>query len=252
MSTPSTLMATTLAERPQLATDVNRLHAVGWPAFMREAPVANRLWGFLETAFAAYQFVLADPMGAIIACGNSIPFCWDGTVAGLPAGWDDVLERGVADHQAGRAPTALSALAAVIDPLCRGGGVSAEVIHTMRRIAMAQGLGALVAPVRPSLKSRYPLTPMEQYITWTNNDGLPFDPWLRVHARVGARILTVASASMTICGRVGDWERWTGMALPASGQYIVPDALVPLRVDRERDEAEYVEPNVWMLHHVSS
>jgi hypothetical protein len=248
MSSPTILVTTTLAERPGLATEVNRLHAVGWPAFMREDPVANRLWGFLETAFAAYQFVLTDATGAIIACGNSVPFVWDGTVAGLPAGWDDVLERGVADYEAGRTPTALSALAAVIDPLRRGGGVSAEVIRTMRRIAAAQGVGALVAPVRPSLKSRYPLIPMEQYITWTTADRLPFDPWLRVHTRLGARILTVAPSSMTIRGSVSDWERWTGMALPATGAYVVPDALVPLRVDRASDQAEYVEPNVWMLH----
>lgn len=248
MSVANTLAATTLAERPELAAAIGRLHQSGWPAFMREDPVADRLWVFLETAFAACQFVLADPSGAIIACGNSVPFVWDGTVAGLPSGWDDVLERGVADHQAGRAPNTLSALAAMIDPARRGGGISAEVIRTMRRIAKGQGLGALVAPVRPSLKSRYPLTPIEQYVTWKTPDGLPFDPWLRVHARLGARLLAVAPASMTISGTVAEWERWAGMALPASGQHIVPEALVPLQVDREADRAVYVEPNVWMLH----
>jgi GNAT superfamily N-acetyltransferase len=250
MSTSGTLVAITLAERPELAAEISRLHAVGWPAFMREDPVADRLWGFLEMAFAAYQFVLADATGAVIACGNSVPFVWDGAVEGLPAGWDDVLERGVADYQAGRTPNTLSALAAVIDPAHRGGGISAEVIRTMRRTASAQGLRALVAPVRPSLKSRYPLTPMEQYVSWTNTDGLPFDPWLRVHARLGARILAVALASMTISGMVSDWERWARMALPASGAYVVPEALVPIQVDRDADRAVYVEPNVWMLHEV--
>jgi hypothetical protein len=28
----------------------------------------------------------------------------------------------------------------------------------------------------------------------------------------------------------------------------VPGALVPVRIDRERDVGTYVEPNVWMRH----
>lgn len=245
-----TLTPTTLAERPELAQTVGHLHQIGWPAFMGEDPVANRLWGYLEGAFAAYQFVLFDASGTAVACGNSIPFVWDGTVAGLPAGWDDLFERGVADFEAGRTPDTLSALAAVVDPARRGRGVSGAVIRTMRNIAAAHGFAALVAPVRPSLKSRYPLIPIEQYVTWTTPDGLLFDPWLRVHERLGARILAIAPASMRIAATVGEWEQWTGMAFPGSGQHIVPEALVPLNVDREAGQAEYVEPNVWMLHHV--
>jgi hypothetical protein len=38
------------------------------------------------------------------------------------------------------------------------------------------------------------------------------------------------------------------MALPESGVYIVPGALVPIEIDREQDEGVYVEPNVWMVH----
>ena len=34
----------------------------------------------------------------------------------------------------------------------------------------------------------------------------------------------------------------------ASGSHVVPDALAPISVDRERDEVCYVEPGVWMLH----
>ena len=30
--------------------------------------------------------------------------------------------------------------------------------------------------------------------------------------------------------------------------YVVPGALVPVEIDRERDEGLYVEPNVWMVH----
>ena len=39
-----------------------------------------------------------------------------------------------------------------------------------------------------------------------------------------------------------------GDGLPESGVYVVSGALVPIEIDRERDEGVYVEPNVWMVH----
>ena len=43
------------------------------------------------------------------------------------------------------------------------------------------------------------------------------------------------------------------MAFPESGvDYVVPAALVPVRIDRERDLGRYEEPNVWMRHPVAA
>jgi hypothetical protein len=50
----------------------------------------------------------------------------------------------------------------------------------MRTIAERQGLTHLVAPVRPSLKERYPLAPIERYVQWRREDGQLLDPWMRV------------------------------------------------------------------------
>jgi hypothetical protein len=106
----------------------------------------------------------------------------------------------------------------------------------------------LIAPVRPSWKERYPLTPIERYAAWTRDDGLPFDPWLRVHARLGARVLRPEPESLRITGAVAEWEEWVGIAFPESGEYVFPRGLALLSVDRERDLGAYWEPNVWMLH----
>jgi hypothetical protein len=38
------------------------------------------------------------------------------------------------------------------------------------------------------------------------------------------------------------------MKFPQTGDYVVPGALVPVQIDRERDQGIYVEPNVWMVH----
>ena len=68
------------------------------------------------------------------------------------------------------------------------------MLGEMRRIALEHGFSDLVAPVRPTLKTRYPLTPIERYVGWTTAEGLPFDPWLRVHARAGAELVRVCPA----------------------------------------------------------
>jgi hypothetical protein len=84
--------------------------------------------------------------------------------------------------------------------------------------------------------------------TWRRPDGTHLDPWLRTHERVGAPIVKVAPESMRVLGTVAEWEEWAGMTFPETGSYVVPGALVPIEVDRERDQGLYVEPNVWMVH----
>ena len=106
-------------------------------------------------------------------------------------------------------------------------------------------------PLRVSLKSLYPLTPIEQYALWRRADGAPFDPWLRVHWRLGAEYLKVAPEATTITGTVAEWEEWTSMSFPESGEYVVPGALQPVHIDRERDVGRYEDPGVWMLHRVN-
>ena len=73
-------------------------------------------------------------------------------------------------------PTLVSAIQVLIDPTLHGRGLSALMLGEMRRIAAGAGFQDLVAPVRPSGKSAYPLTPMERYAAWTTADGLPVRP----------------------------------------------------------------------------
>jgi len=106
----------------------------------------------------------------------------------------------------------------------------------------------MIAPVRPVLKSRYPLTSMADFARWTRADGEHLDPWIRTHQRLGARIIAAAPESQTMTGTVAEWEQWTGMVFPESGQYVIPQGLSLLRIDRSTDEGSYTEPNIWMQH----
>jgi hypothetical protein len=113
-------------------------------------------------------------------------------------------------------------------------------------MAARSGFECLIAPVRPTWKDRYPLTPFEDYIRWTRDDGLPFDPWIRLHRRLGAEIIGIAERSLDIKRSVADSESWTGKQFPRHGENDEPGALVPVRF--EGGVGRYVEPNVWMRH----
>jgi hypothetical protein len=237
----------TLASRPALRRHFERLHAAAWPPFLVDDQ-ANALWGTLYQEFPEFQIALVTGAGRVVAVGNSIPFAWDGTAAGLPASIAAILRRAIADRRRGRPPNTLSALAAIVDARQRGQGWSARVITAMSRLAAGHGLAAFVAPVRPSLKGRYPLVSMTRYVRWRDPAGGPLDPWLRVHWRLGARVVRVVPRGNTVRATVAQWEERTGLRFRESGRFVVPAAFQPIRVDRARDRVDYAEANVWMRH----
>ena len=242
----------TLRERPERADEYDRLSDVSWPQFLRQRDSLGygQYWPELFTTWADWQLLLIDGMGPTIAATHAVPLVWDGTVDDLPMSIADILRRATADREAKRAPTVLCALAAMIDPRYRGQGMSPVAVRAMVDLARTHGLRALIAPVRPAGKSAYPLASMERYVRWENADGLPLDPWIRVHARMGADILKVAPSTLVIEGTVEDWERWTDMRFPDSGSYVVSGALQPLVIDRAADLGRYEDPNICMRHSV--
>lgn len=242
------LELTSLEQRPELEDRVVALSSEAWPTFLLHADTLH--WGSLFDEFAGYQILLCDPDGDLVALGHTVPFDWDGTANDLPPKLSGVLERALRARHQRHEPTTLSALAAIVAPGHQRRGLSAQILYSMRSLASERGLTSLVAPVRPTLKSSYPLTPFERYVGWEREDGTPFDPWLRVHRRLGAEFMKVAPEAITVTGTVAEWEEWTGTRFPDSGPYVVPGALQPVLIDRERDLGRLDDPNVWMRHPV--
>jgi GNAT superfamily N-acetyltransferase len=240
----------TIDKRPDLKPQVHRLNPTVWPEFMLHDPVSARYWRQLFRTFAPFQITLCDENDSVVGTGSTIPLYWDGTEEGLPAGWDAALEAGFACNRDGVKPTAICGLSASVARSHQGQGLSSMVVRTMKSIAVENGLKAFIAPVRPTLKSTYPLIPMERYIQWKHRDGSPFDPWLHVHWRLGGRFMKIAPKSMVITGSIQEWEEWANMRFPESGSYIIPGALQPVEVDCDRDEGRYEDPNVWMQHRI--
>lgn len=236
----------TLVERPDLEIEVDRLSEAAWPKFLLNGNTES--WHLLFEIFAPYQILICNLEDELIAAGHIVPLLWDGNQADLPETIEGILTRAEQVYREGQIPNTFSALAAMVSPEQRGKGLSKILLQEMLSITRQNKCSALIAPVRPTWKSRYPLAPMERYVHWKQKDGAPFDPWIRVHSRMGAEILKVAPNTLTVEGTLAEWEEWTGMGFPETGAYVVPGALQPVKVDREQDLGHYEDPNVWMKH----
>ena len=240
----SSMEVFTAEERPDLWQQARPLFGGVWPEYNLHGNHSGKYFGQLFPQYARFQVLVYDvALDRVVARGRAIPFRWDGSLDDLPAGIDAVGLRAVSEHTA---PTAVSALAAEVEQDRQGQGLSRLILQAMALVTRNAGLGPLVAPVRPSRKDRYPLIPIDAYSRWRRSDGLPFDPWLRVHARLGATILRSEPRSMEIAAPVADWEQWLGMELPQPGEYVFPGGLAPLVV--ADGTGRYWEPNVWMRH----
>lgn len=237
----------TCSERPDLDEEAATAFRERWPEFVFHDPLSKQYMERVDEYFGQFSvFVLQD--GHVAAGGWGVPFCWDETPDGLPEGYRTTLVASVEDHEAGRTPNCLSFMAAAVAAQFDKQGLAIRVLTALSERAAAAGLAHVLAPLRPTLKHRYPQVAMSQYMAWEREDGLSIDPWIRTHQRMGAVMLKPAPDSMVVSGTVAEWEQWAGMLFPASGAYVVPDALNLVEVDREQDRAVYREENLWVQH----
>jgi len=233
------------ADRPDLRERrFEELSKRTFPTFMHHNEPGGKYWGRLYDEFPDFQIALVEG-DELVAEAHALPVAWDGSLDDLPSGWDEAFVRGMTSD---REPTVLSALAISVNPARQGQGFSQRMIQAFRDTARAAELTGVIAPVRPTLKERYPLIPIETYLEWRRDDGTHFDPWIRIHERMGAVIVAAAPRSMVMRAPVADWEDWTGMRFSADGEYVFPGALATLVV--ADGIGTHVEPNVWLRHDV--
>src|SRR5689334_9221264 len=160
-----------------------------WPKYNQHGATLNHYWDQLYEIFPDWQFVLYDSGDeTVLAEGHTIPVAWDGTDTGLGPGIDATVTAAFELQAVSGRPTAVSALAAEIPPRHQRRGLAKVMLQSMAALARDAGLAHLIAPVRPTLKDRYPTIPIDRYARWMRPDGTPFDPWMRVHTQLGARI----------------------------------------------------------------
>ncbi|TGB03409.1 N-acetyltransferase [Streptomyces sp. MZ04] len=243
------LKITTLAERPELMSPLWQMEET-WPEFIGNDPIAWSMIGRIVKDLPDYVLVATDEQGGVVARAFSVPFALRADGRGeLPdGGWDQVMLWAFSDLRHGRKPDTVSAIEITVAKGFLGQGVSGRMLAAMRENARARGFAEVVAPVRPNAKHLEPAAQIDTYAQRKRDDGLPADPWLRVHVRAGGTIEKVAHASMTVSGSTAQWRAWTGLPFDAPGAVEVPGALVPVHCEPERGYAVYVEPNVWVRH----
>ena len=102
----------TAEERPDPWEQARSLFEEVWPEYNLHGNHTGSYFGALVPRHARLQVLLFDRgVDAIVARGRTISFCWDGSLADLPAGIDALGLRAVDDP---RPPTAISALAAEV------------------------------------------------------------------------------------------------------------------------------------------
>jgi len=224
------------------------LFSDGFPAFITADRLAKQYIDRVREWFPEWNYTLVDAQQEPVAAGWGIPLRWDGTLRDLPSGYTDAMIRAVNGREQAIAPDTLVICGAVVAGRLTGRGLAGKLLVALRDSSLAAGLSRVIAPVRPTLKQQYPLTPIETFMTWNRSDGTSLDPWVRTHQRLGASILAAAPQSQTMTGTVAEWEEWSRLALPCSGDYVIPQGLNVLHVDRDSDLGTYIEPNIWVQH----
>ncbi|NSW91918.1 MAG: GNAT family N-acetyltransferase [Firmicutes bacterium] len=235
----------TLNEKLELKDEILLINSKAWPEFMLHWDCKE--WSHLFSTFSNFQVILLEGKKTI-AFGHTIPLYWEKEIENIPDNLKTLIEIAVETKKRSLNPNILLALAVVIAQDYKGRGLSSEVLKVMKDIANKNGINTLIVPVRPTLKSKYPLIPISNYSKWIREDGLPFDPWLRVHKKLGGEVFKTSDVSMVIKGTIKEWEEWTKMKIYESGKYIFEGALNPVDIDIERNIGIYTDPCIWVKH----
>lgn len=229
---------------------ISELRKQVWPDFIR---VSDDIIFKIYELYPDFQISLLDNNNELIGIANSIPLIWSKSLFELSndgVGW--VINTGVNEQYDIDLTNVLCAISITVAENHRNKGISKILLQHLKNISSNKFFSSLIVPVRPSLKSLYPLIPIDKYIEWKNKDGLAFDPWMRIHIALGARILNICHRSAIITGSIEQWEQWTRMNFPGDGEYVIKDALAPVDIEYANNLGTYVEPNVWVYYPIKN
>jgi len=226
------------------AMEFNKLFQI-WPPFIRNDPKLSILGALTFSLYPQYQyFIIAE--NKLIGYASTVPVLTRPEIKDLPdEGYTWAIQSSLRNFFYTK--NTVSALAAVVDPELQGQGLSKLMIELLKTIAIIHGFSRLIVPVRPTLKSKFPKESIDKYIERVRDDKLPFDPWLRAHAKSGGKILNICHKSMVIKASLNKWNNWTQKTL-TTGKHQIDGALVPITIDIESREGSYIEPNVWVSY----
>jgi len=238
-------------QRPDLYDSQQEICRKTFPTFLYYSEIIDSTWDKMIEYYQEYQLLFLNDE-EIICIFNCMPMSLDFSDEELPEdAFDWGMEKGIRDFEDGKEINAALAIQIIIPKEYQGKGISHIAVVEIKNMCAEMGIQKLVIPVRPTLKCKYPINDIGNYIKWKNEKGLPFDPWLRVHVKQNGKIIKPCKEALKIKGTIKQWENWTKMSFPESGMYVVDGALCPVRIDREKNIGFYIEPNVWVSYEIS-
>lgn len=185
--------------------------------------------------------------GTLVGTIDGCPLDWDGDPTHLPvSGWTGMIEAAKQGF-AGLSPRWVGAIGTSVDPDFEGGGLAGRLLVALRDAAFELGYVGVAAPVRPVARWRMPQLSLDEYAVQRLPDGRHFDPWVRVHERIGGRIVAVCEQSANFVGDREDWEGWLGMRLPDEGRVLPAPAAIDF-LDLFQGVGILTEPSIWIVH----
>jgi hypothetical protein len=201
----------------------------------------------LLECYADCQLCLVDlASGYVVATINAVPLFLENPKVLESGGWDWVVER--AYHTKHLTPNIMAGLAVSVPSIHKSQGFARLMLSAVKSLAESRGLAGPIIPVRPSLKGHHPDVPMADYLSWTDSQGRPYDPWLRSHINMGGKMIGLCEHSMVIEEPIGFWETWMNRHCDKSGAFEIPGGLVPVQIDLAHGVGRYTEPNIWFRY----
>jgi hypothetical protein len=240
----------TCAERPDLFNQSVALENATWDrlSFLDYTAAHHTHYEDLLERFPECRLCMVEvETGEMVATGMCVPLSVNDGSALPDEGWDWIVDTAMSQKNM-RANT-IGALSISVPEQHRHRGFARDMINMMRAVAGTKKCWGVIAPVRPSVKSEYPLVSMDEYVSWTDSRGRIFDPWLRSHVAAGGKINGVCARSMVVDQPIEFWRDWAEpTSLESDGTVPFAGALAPLHVNTRTGMARYVEANVWVTH----
>jgi GNAT superfamily N-acetyltransferase len=260
------------AQRPSGQEIYEHLESKNWAPWLRYSP--EELDAQAQV-FPEGQMFIRDEAGELVVALSTNRINWDGHVESAPS-WDvmagpDATYANTYDSSG----NTLVLMSMNVDPSHQGRGLAGSIFEKVRGLAQEQDIERIAADFRPigfgAYKRESGKFDINEYADLCRNDGQLRDPWLRSVTRQGAEILRSHDRAMVVRATADEVDQWSQSFNPNSWWEVTDDqqkdqlfsAHQPFQdlrrvdqvlecgetgtwyVDRESNEAVYVESNIW-------
>ena len=237
------------ADSPELKKAASSIEQAAWDelGYLNYTRAHYEHYQYLLDEYPDFQLCLVDEeTGYPVAVANSVPFVCSGPDDLPPEGWDWLVETAARNRNIGS--NMLGALAVSVPAVHRSKGYARLMIAALGKLAESKKYRGVVVPVRPTGKVKHPWVPIAEYLSWTDPKGRVYDPWVRSHLASGGKLVGPCERSMVVHEPLGFWENWSKKTFEETGRYALDGAIVPVRIDVDRQTGTYEEPNVWVTY----